>query len=51
MRQAPVISAPSPVMGRADTATHFHVHSLAAAPDGSIRLFAPQRVAVEPVAT
>jgi hypothetical protein len=46
-----LISAPSPVMGRADTATHFHVHSLAAAPDGSIRLFAPQRVAVEPVAT
>ncbi len=39
-----LISAPSPVMGRPDEATHFHVHSLAAAPDGSIRLLAPRRV-------
>ena len=39
-----LISAPSPVMARPDEATHFHVHSLAAGPDGSIRLFAPQRV-------
>jgi len=44
-----LISAPSPVMGRPDKATHFHVHSLAAAPDGSMRLFAPQRVDLDPV--
>jgi hypothetical protein len=44
-----LISAPSPVMGRPDEATHFHVHSLAAAPDGSMRLFAPQRVDLDPV--
>jgi hypothetical protein len=44
-----LISAPSPVMARPDTATHFHVHSLAAAPDGSVRLFAPQRVDLERV--
>src|SRR5271166_8481 len=44
-----LISAPSPVMVRPDEATHFHVHSLAAAPDGSMRLFASQRVDVDPV--
>jgi hypothetical protein len=44
-----LISAPSPVMGCPDEATHFHVHSLAAAPDGSIRLFAPQRIDLDPV--
>ena len=46
-----LISAPSPVMARPDEATHFHVHSLVAGPDGAIRLLALQRVAVEPVAT
>ena len=44
-----LISAPSPVMARPDEATHFHVHSLAAAPDGSIRLFAPKRVDLDQV--
>ena len=47
--QLKLISAPSPVMARPDKATHFHVHSLAAAPDGSIRLFAPQRIDLDPV--
>ena len=46
-----LISAPSPVMARPDKATHFHVHTLAAAPDGSIRLFAPQRIDLDPVTT
>ena len=44
-----LISAPSPVMARPDEATHFYVHSLAAGPDGSIRLLAPQRIDVDVV--
>jgi 3',5'-cyclic AMP phosphodiesterase CpdA len=39
-----LVSAPSPVMARPDQPTHFHVHSLAAGSDGSIRLMTPQRV-------
>jgi 3',5'-cyclic AMP phosphodiesterase CpdA len=46
-----LISAPSPVMAPPDRATHFLVHSLAAAPDGSIRLLTPQRVDLDPVAS
>jgi hypothetical protein len=42
--QLKLVSAPSPVMARPDKPTHFHVHSLAAGPDGSIRLLTPQRV-------
>jgi 3',5'-cyclic AMP phosphodiesterase CpdA len=45
-----LISAPSPVMGPPNEQTHFHVHSLAAARDGSMRLFAPQQVDLDPVA-
>lgn len=44
-----LISAPSPVMTRPDEAAHFHVHSVAAAPDGSLRLLTPQRVDLDPV--
>ncbi|MBV9520124.1 MAG: metallophosphoesterase [Hyphomicrobiales bacterium] len=44
-----LISAPSPVMARPDEATHFYVHSLAAGPDGSIHVLAPQRIDVDVV--
>jgi 3',5'-cyclic AMP phosphodiesterase CpdA len=44
-----IISAPSPVMGSPEQRTHLYVHSLAAGPDGSIRLLRPERVDVEPV--
>jgi 3',5'-cyclic AMP phosphodiesterase CpdA len=39
-----VISAPSPVMAPESEGTHFHVLGLAAAPDGSLKLLAPERV-------
>jgi hypothetical protein len=31
-------------MAHPDKATHFHVHSLAAGPDGSLQTLTPQRV-------
>src|SRR5271166_2565243 len=39
-----IISAPSPVMGPSDGATHFYVHAFAAGDEGSIRLLTPERV-------
>jgi 3',5'-cyclic AMP phosphodiesterase CpdA len=42
-----IISAPSPVMGATDDAPrHFHVHTLAAGPDGRICLLAPERIEI-----
>jgi predicted MPP superfamily phosphohydrolase len=42
-----IISAPSPVMGATDdAATHFYIHTLAAGPDGQLRLLAPERVEI-----
>ena len=41
-----IISAPSPVMGPPDEATHFYIHTLAAGPDGGLRVLAPQRVEI-----
>jgi hypothetical protein len=42
-----IISAPSPVMGATDDAPrHFHIHTLAAAPDGRICLLAPERIEI-----
>jgi hypothetical protein len=47
-----IISAPSPVMGATDDApTHFHIHTLAAGPDGQLRLLVPERVEIAGVAT
>jgi predicted MPP superfamily phosphohydrolase len=47
-----IISAPSPVMGTTDDApTHFHIHTLAAGPDGQLRLLVPERVEIAGVAT
>ncbi len=47
-----IISGPSPVMGAADdAATHLYVHTLAAGPDGQLRLLAPERVEIAGVAT
>ena len=45
-----IVSAPSPVMGPPDEPTRFYVHSLAAGPDGSIRLLEPARVDIEAAA-
>ena len=43
-----IVSAPSPVMGSTDDAsTHFHIHTLVAAPDG-VRLLPPERVEIAP---
>jgi hypothetical protein len=40
-----IVSAPSPVMEGPDgVPSHFHVHTLAAGPDGQLRLLAPERV-------
>jgi predicted MPP superfamily phosphohydrolase len=42
-----IVSAPSPVMGATDGAsTHFHIHTLAAGPDGRLHLLAPERVEI-----
>ena len=41
-----IVSAPSPVMAKDASPTHFYVHALAAAPDGSLRLLTPERVQV-----
>jgi 3',5'-cyclic AMP phosphodiesterase CpdA len=46
-----IISAPSPVMGATDdVATHFYIHTLAAGPDGKLRLLVPERVEIAGVA-
>ena len=42
-----LISAPSPVMAGAGKTTRFYVHSLAAGPDGSLRLLEPERIEIE----
>jgi 3',5'-cyclic AMP phosphodiesterase CpdA len=43
-----IVSAPSPVMGATnDAPTHFHIHTLAAGPDGRICLLAPEQVEIE----
>ncbi|CAH1662618.1 Calcineurin-like phosphoesterase family protein [Hyphomicrobiales bacterium] len=40
-----IISAPSPVMEATDSEpTHFYIHTLAAAPDGSVALLEPERI-------
>jgi hypothetical protein len=40
-----IISAPSPVMEAKDSEpTHFHIHTLAAGPNGQIHLLTPERV-------
>jgi Calcineurin-like phosphoesterase len=39
-----IISAPSPVMGPGDAATHFYLHSFAIAYDGTFGLQAPERI-------
>jgi hypothetical protein len=42
-----IVSAPSPVMGATEDApTHFHIHTLAAAPDGQLHLLSPERVEI-----
>jgi len=42
-----IVSAPSPVMGATDDATtHFHIHTLAAGPDGQLHLLLPERVEI-----
>jgi hypothetical protein len=42
-----IVSAPSPVIGGpGDAPTHFHIHTLAAGPDGKLRLLAPERVEI-----
>ena len=42
-----IVSAPSPVMGAtADAPTHFYIHTLAAGPDGPLRLLSPERVEI-----
>jgi len=47
-----IISAPSPVMGTTDDEpTHFYIHTLAAGPDGQLRLLVPERVEIAGVAT
>ena len=44
-----IVSAPSPVMGASDDApTHFHIHTLAAGPDGQLHLLSPERVEIPP---
>jgi hypothetical protein len=41
-----VVSVPSPVMQRPRERTHFHVHALAAGPEGSLCLLEPERVEI-----
>lgn len=42
-----IVSAPSPVMGATNEApTHFHIHTLAAGPDGQLCLLAPERIEI-----
>ena len=47
-----IVSAPSPVMGRPVGPTHFYVHMLSSATDGSLHLLKPDRVVIEaPIAS
>jgi len=49
-----IVSAPSPIMDATnDRPTYFHIHHLAAGPDGGIRLLAPESVEIagEPTAS
>jgi Calcineurin-like phosphoesterase len=39
-----IVSAPSPVMAPDERATHLYIHTLAAGPDGSVRVLEPERV-------
>ncbi|MGA7198233.1 MAG: metallophosphoesterase [Roseiarcus sp.] len=41
-----IVSAPSPVMAKELSPTHFYIHALAAGPDGSLRLLMPERVEI-----
>jgi hypothetical protein len=42
-----IVSAPSPVMGVTDDAqTYFHIHTLAAGPDGGLLLLPPERIEI-----
>ena len=41
-----VVSAPSPVMGPENRATHFYVHALTVAPGGRVSLLQPERVEI-----
>ncbi len=41
-----IVSAPSPVMGAPEAPTQFHIHTLAAGPDGQLRLLAPECVQI-----
>lgn len=42
-----IVSAPSPIMGAGDDApTYFHIHTLAAGPDGRLQLLPPERVTI-----
>jgi hypothetical protein len=42
-----IVSAPSPVMGATDDApTHFHIHTLSAAPDGRLYLLPPECIEI-----
>ncbi len=44
-----IVSAPSPIMETLDDGpTGFYIHTLAAAPDGSLALLAPLRVEIQP---
>ena len=45
-----IVSAPSPVMAKDASPTHFYIHALAAGPDGSLRLLTPERVEVRAAA-
>jgi Calcineurin-like phosphoesterase len=39
-----IVSAPSPVMAPDSEPTHFYIHALASAPNGSLALMAPERI-------
>jgi 3',5'-cyclic AMP phosphodiesterase CpdA len=41
-----VVSAPSPVMGPENRATHFYVHALTVAPGGRVNLNQPERIEI-----
>jgi hypothetical protein len=43
-----VVSAPSPVMGPENRATHFYVHELTVAPGGRVSLHQPERIEIAP---
>ena len=43
-----IVSAPSPVMAPQSAPTHFYVHALAAGPEGSLALMAPERIDIGP---